>query len=219
MSKHAATGEAGKAGGTGVRSVYESAWSAKPLDSQPQIPKPEEEGQAAETRRGQHDTEPGRLRRLWSGHAPEIVLGIGVFLLVFGGLLAFLGIRAESEDQVTPGELARATAALEDEADTVARGRQTVDTYLLAVEEFVVNIAELEALSAEELAKSEEIAAAFGADLQTFNRLVNERNAILARINIEAEEVQQSAAAVDEAFSEIQRLGEVAGRAREGGGD
>lgn len=216
MSKHAATG---KAGGTGVRSVYESAWSAKSLDSRPQTPETDDGGQTAAPGRGEHDTEPGRLRRLWSGHAPEIVLGIGGFLLVFGVLLAFLGIRAESEDQVTPGELARAAAAREDEADTVARGRETVDAYLLAVEGLIVNIAELEALSAEELAKSEEIAAAFGADLQTFNRLVNERNAILARINIEAEEVQQSAAAVDEAFTEIQRLGEVAGRARESGGN
>jgi hypothetical protein len=159
------------------------------------------------------------LRRLGAEHAPAIVLGAGVFLLVFGVLLAFLGIRAESEDQVTPGELARARAALEDETEIVGRGRETVDTYLLAVEELVVNVAELEALSAQELAKSEEIAAAFGADLQTFNRLVNERNEVLARINIEAEEVQQSAAAVDEAFAEIERLGEVAGRAREGGAD
>jgi hypothetical protein len=204
------------------RGVYESAWSAKALDSSPDAGEddlPDKSAPGAEASSDEAESA-GGLRRLWKDHAAEIVLGAGAFILLLGLLLAFLGIRAEqSSDNVTPEELARTEAGLKEDRKVVAAADETVDTYLVAVEEFMLLVAQLEALSSQELAKSEETAAAFGADLQTFNTLINERNAILSQINLTVEGVRDAAQAVDEAFTELEKLGKVAGRARKGGDD
>ncbi|MCC7075615.1 MAG: hypothetical protein IT198_00675 [Acidimicrobiia bacterium] len=213
------------------RTIYEAAWSAMPLDAKPDA----DASQATQAKPGSDKKAGGKepsadtgsetdsaarsvVRRYWEDHRPLLILSAGTLVLLFGLLLAFLGYRADqASNEVTPEELARAQASLEEEREIVGKGRETVEAYLAAVEAYVVSVAEVDALSAQELAKSEEIAAAFGTNVETFNRLVGEREAILAAMNLKIEELQDAGAKVDEAFTDLSELGEIAGRARAAG--
>lgn len=163
---------------------------------------------------------PRRARRSREGGNSQhdrlalIVLVGGIVVLVGGVILALLGMRVgRAEGTVTPKDLALAQAALRTEKEIVATGEDAVNAYLQAVEHLAVQIAQLDTLSAEENAKGEEVAAAFGADQSTFNRLIEERNSLLSNIITVAQQVQDSAAAVDAAYAELTKLSEIAKRA------